>query len=71
MKKKTMAQKGIASIEELRSPCLEADVKMVACQMTVDLFDWSRDDFIDEIDSWIGATSFLPTAQKADVNLFG
>lgn len=43
---------------------------MIACQMTVDLFDWSRDDFIPDINEWVGATSFLPIAQKADVNLF-
>ena len=70
MMKKTTENKGIASIEELRSLCLEADVKMVACQMTVDLFGHNQDDFIDEIEDWIGAASFLPTAQKSDVSLF-
>jgi peroxiredoxin family protein len=49
---------------------LEAEVKLVACQMTVDLFDWDRSDFIDGIDDWVGAASFLPRAQRADVNLF-
>lgn len=68
--KKTMSNKGVASIDELRSLCLEADVKLVACQMTVDLFEMSREDFIPEIEDWIGAASFLPKAQKADVSLF-
>ena len=68
--KKTMKNKGIASIDELRSMCLEAEVKLVACQMTVDLFEMSHDDFIPEIEDWIGAASFLPKAQKADVSLF-
>ena len=68
--KKTMENKGIASIHELRSMCLEAEVKLVACQMTVDLFEMSRDEFIPEIEDWIGAASFLPKAQKADVSLF-
>ena len=68
--KKTMKNKGIASIDELRSLCLEADVKLVACQMTVDLFEMSRDEFIPEIEDWIGAASFLPKAQKSDVSLF-
>ena len=68
--KKTLANKGVASIEELRSLCLEAEVKMIACQMTVDLFGWSVDDFIPEVQDWVGATSFLPTAQAADVTLF-
>ena len=68
--KQTMRSKGVADIAELRSLCIEADVKLVACQMTVDLFGMNRDDFIPEIADWVGATSFLPIAQKADVNLF-
>jgi len=70
MMKKTTEVKGIASIEELRSLCLEADVKMLACQMTVDMFGHSQDEFMDEVDEWVGAASFLPTAQKSDVTLF-
>jgi len=53
--------------EELRSICIEADVKLVACQMTVELFGHSHDEFIPEIKDWIGAASFLPVAQKSDV----
>lgn len=68
--KKTMRNKGVADIAELRSLCIDADVKLVACQMTVDLFGMSKDDFIPEIADWVGAASFLPIAQTADVNLF-
>ena len=70
MMKKTMDNKGIARIEQLRELCVEADVKLIACQMTVDLFDYGKEDFIPEIEEWVGAASFLPRAQKADVNLF-
>lgn len=70
MMKKTMNDKGVASIEELRELSLEAGVKLVACQMTVDLFGLQRDEFIPEIEDWIGAASFLPKAQMADVSLF-
>ena len=70
MMKKTTQVKGIASIEELRSLCLEAEVKMYACQMTVDMFGHDQDDFMEEIEGWIGAASFLPAAQKCDVSLF-
>jgi len=68
--KKTISNKGVASIEELRSLCLEAEVQMVACQMTVDLFGYKTDEFMPEVADWVGAASFLPTAQKADVTLF-
>ena len=70
MMKKTVSNKGVASIDELRDLCLEAEVKMVACQMTVDLFGWQIDDFIPEVQDWVGAASFLPTAQTSDVSLF-
>lgn len=68
--RKTMDKKGIARIEELRELCTEAGVKLVACQMTVDLFDYVKEDFIPEITEWVGAASFLPRALSADVNLF-
>lgn len=70
MMRRTMDSKGIAPIEELRELCIEADVKLVACQMTVDLFDYGKEEFIPEIEEWVGAASFLPRALKADVNLF-
>lgn len=67
--KQTVRSKGVASIEELRELSQEAGVKYVACQMTVDLFGFSHDDFIDGID-YAGAATFLPVAQQADVSLF-
>ncbi|MDH5359043.1 MAG: DsrE/DsrF/DrsH-like family protein [Gammaproteobacteria bacterium] len=70
MMKKTMRNKGVASIEELREICAEAEVKLVACQMTVDLFGYDYDEFIPEVKDWVGAASFLPEAQKSDVTLF-
>ena len=68
--KQTMANKGVATIEELRELSLEAGVKMIACQMTVDLFGYDMDEFVPEVADWVGAASFLPTAQEADVTLF-
>jgi peroxiredoxin family protein len=67
--KKTFKNKGVATVEELRELCIEAEVKMYACQMTVDVFGFSHDEFIDGLD-YVGATYFLPVAQKADVCLF-
>ena len=69
MMKSKMKSKGDASVEDLRSMCLEADVKLIACQMTVDLFDMSSSDFIDGID-YAGAATFFEFAGESDVNLF-
>jgi len=68
--KKTFKNKGVASVGELRDLCLEAGVKMIACQMTVDVFGFSKDDFIPEVKDYVGATYFLPVAAKSDVCLF-
>lgn len=69
MMKAKMKKKGVASIEELRSLCKEADVKMVACQMTVDLFEFDPKDFIDGIE-FGGAASFFEFAGESDICLY-
>jgi peroxiredoxin family protein len=69
MMKAKMKSKGVASVEELRDLCLEADVKLIACQMTVDLFDFEKDDLIDDIELG-GAATFFEFAGQADVSLF-
>ena len=65
----TIKNNGVATIEELRGLSQEADVKFIACQMTVELFGFSHDDFISGVD-YAGAATFLPVAQQADVSLF-
>ena len=67
--KMTFKNKGVASVPELRELCIEADVKMFACQMTVDVFGFEQSEFIDGLD-FVGAASFLPMARTADVCLF-
>lgn len=69
MMKDKIKKKGVASIEELRSLCQEADVKFIACQMTVDLFDFKKEDFIEGID-FGGAATFLEFAGDTDICLF-
>jgi len=67
---RTIRSTGVADIATLRSECIENGVKLIACQMTVDLFGYQRSDFIPEVADFCGATTFLPMAQKADVSLF-
>ncbi len=69
MMKKKIQTKGVASVEELRGLCIEAGVKMIGCQMTIDLFDFSREDFIDGID-YGGAATYFEFAGESDVSLF-
>ena len=69
MMKNTIKSKGVATIQELRDLCLEAEVKMIGCQMTIDLFDMNREDFIDDIEIG-GAATWMESAGDATVNLF-
>ncbi len=70
MMEQTTKAKGVAGIGDLRELSIEAGVNMVACQMTVDLFNYKEGEFIDDVSEWVGAASFLPIASKADVSLF-
>ena len=58
MMKQKIKAKGVASIEDLRTACLESGVKFIGCEMTVDLFDFKREDFIDGIE-YGGASTFF------------
>ena len=68
--KQTIKNKGVAPVEELRSACIEGGVNLIGCQMTVDLFGYTREDFIPEVKEYCGAAHFLPMARDADVSLF-
>jgi peroxiredoxin family protein len=70
MMKQTIKKCGVADVAELRSLCVEAGVNLIACQMTVDLFGYKREQFIPDIKDFVGAASFLPMAKDADVSLF-
>jgi peroxiredoxin family protein len=69
MMKAKMKKKGVATIEELRELCQEADVKLIACQMTVDLFDLETSDFISGVE-YAGAAAFFEFAGESDICLY-
>ena len=67
--KQTIKNNGVATIPELRDLCLEADVQMIGCQMTVDLFGFTHDDFISNIE-YGGAATFFEFAGESDICLY-
>lgn len=69
MMKQKLAKHGVATLEELRDLCLEADVKFIACQMTVDLFEFDKSEFIDNVE-YGGAATFMSFAGDTDICLF-
>lgn len=66
----TLRQKGVAPIIELRDACAEMGAEILACQMTVDLFGYSKEEFFDGVTDWAGAATYLDKASKAGVTLF-
>ena len=67
--KQTFKNKGVASVEELREICVESGVKLIGCQMTMDVFGFEKEEFIDGVDVG-GAATFLEFASEADIQLF-
>ena len=69
MMKNLIKKKGVASIEQLREAAMDAEVEFIACQMTMDLFEFNKSDMLDGI-TLGGAATYMEKALKSDVNLF-
>jgi peroxiredoxin family protein len=67
--KQTFKKKGVATIQELREACIEMDVRLIGCQMTMDVFGFKKEDFIQQAEIG-GAATFLEYAAEANVSLF-
>jgi len=59
MMKKTIKEHGVADIPELLEACKEADVKLIPCQMTMELFGYKYEDLIDGLEPPVGAAAFF------------
>jgi peroxiredoxin family protein len=69
MMKSMFRGKHVATIRELLESAQDLGVRFVACQMTMDVFGYSQDDFLDGVE-FAGAAAFLAEASKAHVTLF-
>ncbi|MCG6958102.1 MAG: DsrE/DsrF/DrsH-like family protein [Gemmatimonadetes bacterium] len=61
---------GVASVEDLLEMCMDLGVKMMPCGMTIEVFGYDHDDFMEGIDPVCGAAHFIEYAADADVALF-
>jgi peroxiredoxin family protein len=59
MMNKTIKEHGVADIPELLEACKEADVKLIPCQMTMELFGYKYEDLIDGLEPPGGAAAFF------------
>lgn len=60
----------VASPTDLLSMAQDLEVKLYPCQMTMELYGLSKDDFIEGLQPPIGAASFIDMAAEADISLF-
>jgi peroxiredoxin family protein len=47
----------------------EVDVRLIGCQMTIGVFRYRADDFIDGVE-FGGAAAFVSTARRSHVTIF-
>ena len=69
MMKSMFKKKNVASIRELHDVAKDSGVRLIACQMTMDVFGFTKDDFIPGVE-FAGAAAFLSHARRSHVTLF-
>ncbi|GAC1393171.1 MAG: hypothetical protein NVSMB38_20030 [Ktedonobacteraceae bacterium] len=69
MMKGMFSKHNVVSISELLRQALELNVKLIGCQMTMDVMGIRREDLLDEIEIG-GAATFLGFANGAHTTLF-
>jgi peroxiredoxin family protein len=69
MMRSRFAKNNVATIRTLLDSARELEVRLIACQMTVDVFDYAPEEFIEGIE-FGGAAAFMSEARRSEVNLF-
>jgi len=68
--KQMMRKHNVASVPELRALAAELGVKMLACQMSMDVMEVRREDLVDSVQDVVGVAAFLEQAARSKVTLF-
>jgi peroxiredoxin family protein len=70
MFKLMMKQKGVTQLPELREACIALGVRLLPCQMTFDVMDYTKDDIIPEAEAPVGVATMLEHAQESSMMYF-
>lgn len=68
--KKMMSDKNVTPIKELRDMAIELGVRMIPCQMSMDVMEIKQEDLIDEITESAGVAAMLEAADRSRTTLF-
>ena len=69
MRRPVRRGRSVATIGELLERAREFDVRLIACQMTMDVFGYRKEDFVDGVEIG-GAAAFMSKARKSHVTMF-
>ena len=70
MFKKMMKDQNVTTLPELRQMAVDLDVKLLACQMSMEVMEIGKEDLIDEVADAVGAATFIAEAQDSQIQLF-
>jgi len=70
MFKLMMKQKGVSSLPELYEMAVDLGVKMMPCQMSMDVMEYDPKNFQDNVTAPVGVATFLEEARESKVTLF-
>jgi len=70
MFKKMMKARNVATLPELRQIALDLGVRLLACQLSLDVMEIKREDLIDGVEDVVGVAAFLETASQSKTTLF-
>ena len=67
---KMMKAKNVSSLPEMRQLAVDLGVKMYPCQMSMDVMEYDREDFIPEISDCVGVGFFIEQASQSAFSMF-
>jgi peroxiredoxin family protein len=70
MMRSRFAKHNVASIASLLDSASELDVRPIGCEMTIDVFGYSQDDFIDGVEFGGAAAFFMSLVRRSHVTIF-
>jgi peroxiredoxin family protein len=70
MFKTMMKQKGVTPLPVLYETAVELGIKMMPCQMSMDVMEFSQDVFQDNVTPPVGVATFLEEASESKITLF-
>ncbi len=65
-----MKEKGAASLEELYQIAVELDVKMMPCDMTMQMMEYGMETMRDNVTEPVGVAAFIQEAAESKITLF-